>query len=122
MDPLPIPTLRPSTPASMRFFACAAVTTEIKLHYFMSQLNALSSILTHHYLSYNLSKHNVSFFEQRIILSAKPELKLVFFANRGKSSDKFQQPTFSKQINFCYFRMQSSVFYVYLISITSFHQ
>jgi len=30
MDPLPMPTLRPSTPASMRFLAWAAVTTETK--------------------------------------------------------------------------------------------
>jgi len=27
MEPLPMPTLRPSTPASIRFLACAAVTT-----------------------------------------------------------------------------------------------
>lgn len=28
IDPLPIPTLKPSTPASIRFLACWAVTTE----------------------------------------------------------------------------------------------
>ena len=27
IDPDPIPTLRPSTPASIKFFVCAAVTT-----------------------------------------------------------------------------------------------
>ena len=31
IDPLPIPTLSPSTPASMRFLAWAAVTTESKI-------------------------------------------------------------------------------------------
>ena len=28
IDPLPIPILRPSAPASIKFLACAAVTTE----------------------------------------------------------------------------------------------
>lgn len=30
IDPLPIPTRKPSTPASIKFLACAAVTTVIR--------------------------------------------------------------------------------------------